>query len=63
MTQDYQVEVIADAISSRSLENKEIGLAKIAALPAGISCPETVLFELLKRADGADFKEIIKLLK
>jgi hypothetical protein len=59
----YKVEVIADAVSSRSPKNKEIGLNKIAALGGGISCTETVLFELLQRAEGERFKRIGKVLR
>ena len=63
LAQNYRVEIVADAVSSRSLEKKQIGLAKIAALSAEISCTETVLFELLGRADGTRFKNVLKLLK
>ena len=63
LAQGYQVEVIADAVASRSAENKQVGLDKMAALQAGISCTETALFELLGRAEGQRFKEIIKLLR
>lgn len=58
-----EVQVIADAVSSRSPANKQIGLARIQALPAGITCTETALFELLRVAEGPKFKEIIQLLK
>lgn len=58
----YQVEVVADAVSSRSLDNKNIGLAKIAKMGGGITCTETALFEMLRTADGPKFKEIVKLL-
>jgi isochorismate hydrolase len=63
LAKGYTVEVVADAVSSRSLENKEIGLRKAAALSAGISSTETVLFELLQRADVPEFKELIGLVK
>jgi Isochorismatase family len=63
LAQGYEVEVIADAVASRSAENKRIGLARAAALHAGITCVETALFELLRRAEGQNFKEILKLLR
>jgi hypothetical protein len=59
----WEVEVIADAVSSRSAAKKQVGLGKAAALGAGISCTETALLELLGRAEGRAFKEILKLLK
>ncbi len=59
----YEVEVVADAVSSRTAENKQIGLNKIAACKGGITCTETALFELLETAESPKFKEVAKLLK
>lgn len=59
----YEVQVIADAVSSRTPENKQIGLARIAAVRASVTCTETALFELLRTAEEPKFKEIVKLLK
>ncbi len=59
----FEVEVVADAVSSRTPANKSIGLAKIRDGGAGITCVETVLFELLKEAGGATFKTIQGLIK
>jgi Isochorismatase family len=59
----YEVEVVADAVASRLPGNKEIGLAKLQTLGAGITSTETALFELLGCAEGASFKEILKLVK
>jgi len=60
---DYEVHVLADAVSSRTLENKLIGLQKMEKAGAEITSVETALFELLKIAEGAEFKEIIKIVK
>jgi hypothetical protein len=57
------VQVIADAVSSRSVENKQIGLARCGSLSAGISCTETVLFELMRTAERVEFKQVVKLVK
>jgi nicotinamidase-related amidase len=59
----YHVEVVADACSSRTPENKRIGLEKIRAAGAAVTSVETALFELLKVADGPVFKEILKIVK
>jgi len=59
----YHVQVVADAVSSRTAENKQIGLEKSKAVGAGITSTETALFELLKEAKGAKFKKIINLVK
>lgn len=59
----YDVQVVADAVSSRTAENKHIGLEKSKAAGAGLTSTETVLFELLKEARGERFKQIIHLVK
>lgn len=60
---NYDVQVVADAVASRALENKQIGLEKIKAAGAGVTSTEIALFELLKIAKGDKFKEIIKIVK
>ena len=59
----YEVQVVADCVSSRAAKNREIGLEKIRSAGASLTGTETVLFELLKVAEGAKFKEISQLLK
>lgn len=59
----YQVEVPADAVSSRAAENRQIGLDRIRAAGGGITCVETILFELLRTAESPKFREVAKLLK
>jgi nicotinamidase-related amidase len=63
LERDYEVEVIADAVSSRTLANKEIGLDKIAAEGAQISSVETCLFEILKSAEHPHFRQIARIIK
>ena len=60
---NYHVEVIADAVSSRTDANRQIGLEKSKEAGAGLTSTETLLFELLKIAKGDQFKEIIKIVK
>jgi nicotinamidase-related amidase len=59
----YEAQVVADAVASRTLENKRIGLEKSKSAGAGMTSTETVLFELLKDAKSEKFKEIIKIIK
>lgn len=59
----HDVEVVADGISSRSLANKEIGLAKMTSLGAKVTSVEMALFELLETAEHPKFKEISKIIK
>jgi len=59
----FNVNIIADAVSSRALENKQIALNKLAAEGAKISCTEMALSELLKNAEHPKFRQIAKLIK
>jgi nicotinamidase-related amidase len=60
---NYDVQVVADAVASRTAENKQIGLEKSKDAGASLTSTETALFELLKEAKGDKFKEIINLVK
>ena len=59
----YQVEVVTDAVSSRTAENKELGLQRMASAGAQITAVEMCLFELLQEAGTAEFKQIAALVK
>ena len=60
---NFAVQVVADAVASRTAENKQIGLEKSKQVGVGLTSTETVLFELLKIAKGDKFKEIINVVK
>ena len=59
----FNVNVAADAVSSRSLDNKQIAISRMAAKGADISCTEMALFELLRTAEHPKFKQVAKLIK
>ena len=59
----YHVEVVADAVSSRQPESKQIALARIRDEGAAVTSVEMALFELLRTAEAAQFKEIAQLVK
>ncbi|WP_071396884.1 hydrolase [Bacillus tuaregi] len=61
--QGFEVEVVADAVSSRTKENKEIGLVKMQALGILPTSTEMIMYELLQRADHEEFKTILRLVK
>jgi nicotinamidase-related amidase len=63
LAQNYQAIVIADAVSSRTAENRQIALSRLAAAGAAVASTEMVLFELLRTAEHPHFKEIARLLK
>jgi len=56
------VHVVADAVSSRTKENYQIGLNKCANAGCIISSTETVMYEILKKAGTSLFKSVRHLL-
>ena len=63
LDQDVDVQVAADAVSSRTAANRRAGLAKMEATGAMLTSTEMALFELLGRAGTPEFKEIQALVK
>jgi nicotinamidase-related amidase len=59
----YETSVIADAVSSRTLENKQIALERMRDDGVHINCVEMALFELLGTAEHPQFKQIAALIK
>lgn len=59
----HEVQIVTDAVSSRTKENKEIGLQKMAIEGAKLTSVEMALFELLQIAGSEEFKAISKILK
>lgn len=63
LRKDFSVDVLADAVSSRTPENKQIAINRMAVEGINISCTEMALFELLRTAEHPQFKQIAKLIK
>lgn len=59
----YEVQVVTDAVSSRAAENRQLGLERMKEAGATLTSTEMSLFELLRVAEGPQFKEITKILK
>jgi nicotinamidase-related amidase len=59
----HHVHVLSDAVSSRTMENYEVGIGLIRNTGAVITSTETVLFDLLQRAGTDEFKTISKLVR
>ena len=57
------VHVVADATSSRTPDNKDIGINRMAEEGAVITSTEMLLFELLRDAKHEKFRELVKLIK
>jgi len=58
-----EVHVAADAVGSRTAENRELGLRKVERAGAWLTSVETALFELVGRAGTKEFKAIQALVK
>jgi len=63
LKRDYQVQVVADAVSSRSDLNKHLGLERIKSLSASITSTEMIICELLKTCEHSQFKKVVQLIK
>jgi len=59
----YDVHVVIDAISSRTDDNKNIGIEKMRQFGLIITSTETVLYEIMESKDIKEFKEVLPLLK
>jgi nicotinamidase-related amidase len=59
----YQVQVVADAISSRDPDNKLASLSAMTAAGISVTTIEMALFELLRVARGDKFKRISEIVK
>jgi nicotinamidase-related amidase len=59
----YEVQVIADVVSSRVVRNREIALARMQSEGAKLTVVEMLLYELLRTAESPQFKEMLKVVK
>ncbi len=63
LTNDFQVKVNQQAVSSRVKSNKRLGLHNMEKAGAHITSTEMILFELMKTAKHPNFRQISQLLK
>lgn len=59
----YDVHLIVDAISSRTRDNKSLGIEMMKSKGATVTNMESLLFELQHEAKGERFRQLIKLIK
>jgi nicotinamidase-related amidase len=59
----FEVQVARDAVTSRTEENRELGLHKMEQAGAVVTSVETALFELLGAAGTDEFKRVQALVK
>ncbi len=63
LAQRLEVYIVADAASSRHEIDYQIGIQAMTAAGAKITSVEMAFFEMLKFAEGDDFRQIIKIIK
>lgn len=59
----YEVEVVLDAVSSRTERNRHIGIEKMRSLGAEITSTEMALFDLMETSKHPRFREVSALIK
>ncbi len=59
---EYGVHVVSDAVSSRSINNKEIALDRLRQNNVTITTTEMLIYELLIKAGTSEFRKALKLL-
>ncbi|MBN2126626.1 MAG: hydrolase [Deltaproteobacteria bacterium] len=60
---EYGVQVVSDALSSRSPHNREVALRRMEQAGAVVTSTEMVIYEILERAGTDLFKAVLKLVK
>lgn len=63
LAEKYDVELVLDAVSSRTEANRNIGIEKMRSLGASITSTEMALFDLMKTSKHPKFREVSHLIK
>ncbi|MBN2168326.1 MAG: hydrolase [Actinobacteria bacterium] len=63
MLPDHNVHVVSDAVSSRTLKNREVALNRMRDAGAVITSTEMLMYELLVKAGTDEFKKTLPLVK
>lgn len=63
LANNFQVNLVADSVSSRKITDYNIALDRMRKLGAEVTTTESVLFELLELCGTPEFKEISKIVK
>jgi isochorismate hydrolase len=59
----YKVHVVSDGVSSRSTQNWEVALQRMRQAGVIVTSTEMAIYELLRRAGTAEFRDALKLVK
>jgi nicotinamidase-related amidase len=60
---EYRVHVVGDAVSSRTLQNRDVALRRMEKEGVTITSTEMLIYELLQKAGTDEFREVLKLVK
>lgn len=63
MDDQYEVQVVGDAVSSRTEANKDFALERIRAFGGDVTSTEMIVCELLRTSEHEKFREVINLIK
>ncbi len=63
ISRGFQANVVTDTVSSRTPENRQLGFEMMKQAGAKLTGTESVLYELLKVAEGDRFKKISQILR
>jgi nicotinamidase-related amidase len=63
LEEGYQLDIVEDAVSSRTVNNRNIALQKLASAGAGLSSVEMALYELVGDSSSAAFKAILPIVR
>jgi nicotinamidase-related amidase len=63
LNQGYEVQVVADVLSSRVVRNRDIALMRMQSEGAKLTVVEMAIYELLQTASHPKFKEMLKVIK
>ncbi|MCZ6701997.1 MAG: hydrolase [Ignavibacteria bacterium] len=63
LANNFQVNVVADAVSSRRVKDYDIALSRMRQHGAEVTTTEAILFELLNVCDTEVFKKVSKIVK
>ena len=58
-----EVQMVADCVSSRTAQNRQLGIDRICQAGGNVTSVEMIFFELLQKAEGDMFRQVVKLIK
>ena len=63
LSEGYEVQVVVDVVSSRSVRNRDIALMRMQSEGTKMTVTEMAIYELMRTAESPKFKEMLKVVK